>query len=191
MSDAETIQHIMKLEGWPTFTDDPDDAGGPTKGGITLGTLSSWRKKPVTVEILKNLDELEARQIYASLYVVTPNYDRIEDNLLRAFIIDCGVLHGTGRASRWLQEACNAQRQAIGPDRVAHIPVLEIDGLLGNKSLAVINKMPGEWLRQRMIAKRLRFLGRVIQQGNNVKYAAGWLSRVAGYIDGPLDKIGD
>lgn len=191
MSDAEIIQHIMKLEGWPTFTNDTDDAGGPTKGGITLGTLSAWRKKPVSVEDLRKLGEVEARQIYASRYVVSPNFDRIEDALLRAFAIDCGVLHGVNRASRWLQEACNAQRLAIGEDRVAHVPILNVDGQIGPKSLAVINKMPGEWLRQRMIAKRLRFLGRVIQARNNVKFAAGWLSRVAGYIDGPLDKVGD
>ena len=39
----DCLEKILEREGWPKYTDHPDDRGGPTKGGITLGTLRSWR----------------------------------------------------------------------------------------------------------------------------------------------------
>lgn len=185
---VDILNEILRTEGWPKYTNDPADAGGPTKGGITLGTLAQWRNRPTTTEDVQKLTEDEARQIYTALYIVRPNFVRITDPLLRATVVDSGVLHGTGTASEWLQVACNRERLVIGIERIPEIAELVVDGRIGPKSLAVINSLPGETLRQRVIAKRIRETGRIIQIKQNVRFSAGWSNRIAGLIEKPLDQ---
>nr|WP_222532573.1 glycosyl hydrolase 108 family protein [Azospirillum sp. 412522] len=50
------IDTILRREGWPRYTDRPSDRGGPTKGGITLATLTNWRKRPVMRNIAESRD---------------------------------------------------------------------------------------------------------------------------------------
>ena len=64
------LTKILEREGWPTYTDHPDDRGGPTKGGITLSTLRSWRGQPKLGEkSLKELKYSEALSILNQQYV--------------------------------------------------------------------------------------------------------------------------
>jgi lysozyme family protein len=101
------IDTILRREGWPRYTDRPSDRGGPTKGGITLATLTSWRKRPVTAADVAALDEDEVRAIYRARYIADPGFAGITDDTLRALVIDSGVIHNTSRAGTWLQDAVN------------------------------------------------------------------------------------
>ena len=68
------IDTILRREGWPRYTNRPSDRGGPTKGGITLATLASWRKRPVTATDVAALDEAEVRAIYRARYIEEPGF---------------------------------------------------------------------------------------------------------------------
>ena len=183
----DILGDILRTEGWPAYTNDPADRGGPTKGGITLGTLAAWRKRPTTAEDVEKLTEDEATAIYRSRYIVGPNFDKLDDELLRALMVDSGVLHGPERAIRWLQEACNRERLVIGTERVPYIGELLVDGQCGSKTQYAANHLPGEYLRQRVIAKRIRVTGRLIMAPNQVRFSAGWMNRIAGQLERPLD----
>ena len=167
---------------WPRYTNRPSDRGGPTKGGITLDTLSAWRKRPVTAADVEALDEAEVRAIYRSRYIDGPGFSSITDADLRALVIDSGVNHGTGRASTWLQDAVND---------VAGRPLLKVDGAVGPKTLAAVNGADAGGLWRSVFAARMRFYGQIItgdarkrgRTEDDALNAAGWLNRLAEFID--------
>lgn len=121
MTDDQIIDAIEKNEGWPSYTDHPDDLGGATKGGITLSTLRTWRKDPrVTAADLQALERSEARAIYQFLYVQP--FASIPDDALRHYLIDLGVLRGPRKAAIMLQEIVGTQADGwIGPQTVKAI----------------------------------------------------------------------
>lgn len=176
------IDTILRREGWPRYTDRPSDRGGPTKGGITLETLASWRKRPVTAADVAALDEADVRAIYRARYIEEPGFAGITDDALRALVIDSGVNHGPARAGTWLQEAVND---------LAGRPVLKVDGAVGPKTLAAVNSgvAPGLW--RSVFAQRMRFYGQIItgdarkrgRTEDDALNAAGWLNRLSEFLE--------
>ncbi|CAO3357710.1 glycosyl hydrolase 108 family protein [Azospirillum melinis] len=98
-----------------------------TKGGITLATLTSWRKRPVTATNVAALVEAEAWTIYRARYIKEPGFAGITDDALRALVIDSGANHGPAGAGTWLQEAVND---------LAGRPLLKVDGAVGRTVFA-------------------------------------------------------
>lgn len=95
------------------YTNDPNDSGGPTKFGITLRTLSRFRKFPCTAADVQALTRKEAAEVYRFVFVDEPGFDRILSaaTLSKAIAekcIDAGVLCSPARAATWLQECLNA-----------------------------------------------------------------------------------
>ncbi len=176
------IDTILRREGWPRYTDRPSDRGGPTKGGITLATLASWRKRPVTAADVAALDEAEVRTIYRARYIEEPGFAGIGDAALRALVIDSGVNHGPARAGTWLQEAVND---------LAGRPVLKVDGAVGPKTLAAVNGADAAGLWRSVFAQRMRFYGQLItgdarkrgRTEDDALNAAGWLNRLAEFME--------
>ncbi|MBP2303617.1 glycoside hydrolase family 108 protein [Azospirillum picis] len=179
---AAIIDTILRREGWPRYTDRASDRGGPTKGGITLDTLTSWRKRPVTATDVAALDEAEVRAIYRARYIEEPGFAGITDGALRALVIDSGVNHGPARASTWLQDAVND---------LAGRPVLKVDGAVGPKTLAAVNAGDAAALWRSVFAQRMRFYGQLItgdarKRGrveDDALNAAGWLNRLAEFME--------
>lgn len=122
------IGGIIEREGGLLYTNRAADRGGPTKAGVTAKTLGDWRKlgRPATAEEVQQLEEPEIRAIYRHRYVVGPGFDKLTDDRLRTVVVDCGVLHGQGRATMWLQ-------RAVG------VPV---DGVLGAHTIGAANARP-------------------------------------------------
>lgn len=177
MSEDAIIDQILVDEGWPKYTNAVADRGGPTKGGVTLGTLSVYRKRPCTADDVMALTETEVRAIYRGLYITGPGFDRIKDSALRREVIDAGVLHGTTRACGWLQEAAGLTGNAV-------------DGAFGKGTEAAVNRCPPAAVLIRFSVERIRFMGQIIN--NNAKgrrdgkvlpnrdqglFAEGWLRR--------------
>lgn len=179
--DERIIDAVLAREAWPTFTNHPDDDGGPTKGGITLRTLEAHRGRPSSVDDLRALTEREARLIYRGRYIEAPRFDRITDTPLRELVVDCGVLFGPERAARWLQAALNEERTWLGlTGRLPPFEPLLIDGRLGPLSLAAIPLCDARHLAIRVSALRFRKVGRRIHDDHkNVIWAAGWANRAA------------
>lgn len=179
MIDVETmITQLIEREG-REYSDRAADRGGPTKFGVTLKTLSAWRKRDCTADDVRNLQEPEARDIYRSRYLVEPGLYKIRDPYVLVLAFDCGVNHGTDRAVRWLQ-------QIVG--------VVD-DGKLGPQTEVAIASYEPVRLYRKLLAKRVRFFGQIIardpervrasQNGFRLQAenAGGWLNRAAEFIE--------
>lgn len=181
---ADDLDAILEAEGWPKYTNDPDDRGGPTKGGITLATLAAWRRRPVTAADVRDLGEAEAREIYRERYIVGPRFSEIEDDLLAHQVIDSGVLHGQETAAKWLQ-------QAIGG--------VGVDGRVGTFTLGALALADPHRVSLRFAAQRARYMGRIIADNykarragrtsrDQARFAAGWLDRAMRAIDAEVER---
>jgi lysozyme family protein len=175
MSHDSILDSVIRREGG--YVNRADDRGGPTKYGITLATLSTWRHAPVTAADVEALTELEARSIYQSEYIEKPGFNRIDDEPLRDLLVDCAVNHGPPRAIKWLQGALG-----VAPD-----------GQIGPVTLASLEAAYSWAVYYSVVAERIRFYGRLVSKdkadadkdgisdaGEN---ASGWLNRVAEFVE--------
>lgn len=166
MTTDSLITDILEREGG--FVDHPADKGKATKFGITLGTLSDYRKQSCTVEDVRQLSATEARLIYEQNYIKAPGFDRIASDALRATLVDFGVHSGPIAAIRALQKA-------VG------VPA---DGMLGGQTEAAANLLDGRRLALKVLAGRARKLGRIITDDpTQAAFAAGWMDRVADQVE--------
>lgn len=157
------IDGILDAEGWPKFTNDPNDRGGPTKGGITQQTLSAWRGKPVSAADVGALTGPEVRAIYREEFVVGPGFDKIDDPDLRFYVVDAAVLHGQAWAARRLQEVAG----------------VAADGAVGPVTLAAVNADDsGAKLNLLFAARRVRKVVDIaVKDPPQVKWLRGWINR--------------
>lgn len=165
------IRGVLDREGWPTYTDYPADRGGPTKGGITLDTLSSWRQstaaRPCRVEHLKLLKEDEAMSIIRLRYVETNGIDRIPDEGLQAQVIDDSVLSGPFLAVKDLQKAVS----------------VSVDGIIGPQTLGAISRVGYKTVCSRLVVERsLRLARHVAANPDQLVFLVGWLNRSLSFI---------
>jgi lysozyme family protein len=127
MSLEQIIDGVLSRES-DKYTNDPLDAGGPTKYGITLRTLSRFRRFPATAADVQALTRDEAVTIYRWLYVEEPGFDKLHtvNREVAEKLVDQGVLCSPRRASEWLQRALNAfnRMQRDYPD-------IKVDGDVG------------------------------------------------------------
>lgn len=130
------IDEVLLREGGAKYTNLPGDSGGPTKYGITLETLSKWRKKPCTAQDVENLTELEARQIYTARYWYEPGFDRVVPVSAEVAeeLMDTGVNMGPARAIEFLQRLLNAFN-----NRGKFYPDLVVDGQLGPNTVVALS----------------------------------------------------
>ena len=107
------LAEILKHEGG--FVDNPDDPGGATNRGITIGTLAAWRGEPVTAADVAMLSESEAAAIYRARYWNQLQCDRLPDGV-DLVTFDFGVNAGPARAAKMLQLIVAAEPDGvIGP----------------------------------------------------------------------------
>lgn len=114
------ITDTLQREGWPAFTDRPSDAGGPTKGGVTLTTYNAWRAQqglaPITVLQLRNLPEGDARAFYADVF--TAPFVFVGDEGIQALLIDWAITSGQASAITALQHALQPHGYAGAADGI-------------------------------------------------------------------------
>jgi lysozyme family protein len=165
-TDEEIISRIIAREGG--YVNHPADKGGPTNMGVTQATLADWRGKSVAADDVRALTREEAVAIYRARYLVEPKFDQIADAALRELVVDCGVLHGAGRAARWLQQAVAAK----------------IDGKVGPQTLAAVNAADARVLGIRLTAIRVRALADIVA-GNPTQlvFLRGWTRRAVEFLE--------
>lgn len=161
MADAAIIAAIKRAEGWPRYTNHPDDLGGATKGGITLDTLRAWRKNPALgLGALQALEESEADAIYQFQYLQP--FAAIPDPALRHYLIDLGVLRGPRRAAMMLQDILG----------------VESDGWIGPKTLTALADFKAPQVLVMLIGARfIHIADRVRQNPSQQTFAKGWRHR--------------
>ena len=163
---SDIIDDVIAREG-RVFTNDAVDRGGPTKFGITQKTLAAWRGTAATAADVEALTEDEARKIYEREYVTRPGFEKVADDKLRALLVDAGVLHGPGSATKMLQQALKV------PD----------DGVLGRVTLRAIEDAGAAAVYRRLAVQRIRFLGRLVtDRPDQARFCAGWMNRATEFL---------
>ncbi len=174
ISSDEIITRIINREG-RQYTNDPKDAGGPTKYGITKMRLSIWLRRNASEEDVKNLTEDVARAIYLKHYIIEPGLDYIENFNLKDLMVDSVVNHGFEVPIKWLQSALNRYNN--------YTDQLKIDGNLGPKTVEALRyciKLENVYFD--ICASRVRYYGKITDKPSELKYISGWLNRISEFI---------
>lgn len=162
MTDDQIIAAILGHEG-TAYTNDPNDAGGPTKFGITLANLSAWRGHPCTAADVKALELPEADAIYRVQYLRP--FDALT-GVLRGNVIDMGVNAGVRRATMLLQEMVGA----------------DVDGWIGAQTVGLL--LPGITWNPIYIGFRLAFYeDLILATPKNRKWRPGWRRRALSFLE--------
>jgi len=154
MSIDTLIDDILRREGG--YVNNPNDKGGPTKYGITLGTLAGtgrWgdfdKDGDVDAEDVKIMSIQDAKALYLKQYVEPfSNYILWRD--LHELLVDSGVQHGVSRVLTWLQDI-----KSTDPDLIYKL----------------------------LLTRRMRFYGEIItKRPQNAVFAAGWMNRLSEFV---------
>lgn len=110
----ETLPHAIQLvfgdEG--SYSNRATDRGGPTKYGITQGTLSAALGRPATINDVKNLTLERAAEIYRKSYWAQSGGDMLPAGLDYA-VFNSGVMSGPARAVKILQQVVGVSPDGI------------------------------------------------------------------------------
>lgn len=155
---------ILRWEGG--FVNDPDDLGGATNRGITIGTYSTYCKKKgypaPTVERLKNLSEDEWAEILKTMYWDRWKADNIKSQSVANILVDWVWASGTN--------GIKIPQQVLG---------VTVDGIVGAKTLAALNARNSKELFEEIKEARVQFIEDICRKrpANN-KFKKGWLNRI-------------
>ena len=133
------LEAILRREAWPTYSNRPADKGGPTKGGITLETLSAEQGWPATIADLKALTKDRARAIFQVRYIRP--WEFVPDDDLFAVVVDYAV-------TSWHDDPTRALQEKLG---------VTVDGVLGPLTRAATIAYPDPpALRAYVLQHRIR-----------------------------------
>ncbi|MEH3144411.1 MAG: hypothetical protein PGN34_03470 [Methylobacterium frigidaeris] len=164
---ARALSLVLRHEGG--YVDHPDDPGGATNLGVTIGTLGDWLGRPATKAEVRALTVATVAPIYRARYWTAIQGDALPAGLDYA-VFDFAVNSGPARAIMALQRAA----------RVAD------DGVLGPITLTAVGSRSSVDLVQRVCADRLAFLRRLSAWRS---FGRGWQRRVSSVRAGALDMV--
>lgn len=169
ISSFETcLKFTLKHEGG--FVNHPKDRGGPTKFGITKKTLEMYRDvSGLTDQDMYNLQYDEAAAIYLNEYW-RPLRANLFSPRLALFLFDQSVNRGTVSVVKQLQRAVN---DGLGRN-------LEVDGVVGPKTISAVTYMPGEneLLRNLLRGSVNFYVDLVKRDPSQLAFLRGWLNRI-------------
>ncbi len=146
-------------------TNDPDDAGGRTKFGISERAHPDvWAKGPPTRTV--------AEDIYLNQYIIQPNFHRIQPPFLFNTVADYGVHSGPLCAAQTLQRILNVTD----------------DGIIGPKTLAALTARTtslegARVVNNDLVARRILNIDRIVQKRpTDLKWLYGWHARILSFL---------
>jgi lysozyme family protein len=164
---------ILKHEGG--YVNDPNDSGGETNKGITIGTFKSYAKEDLGIEPtsdnLKKITNDQATIIYRKHYWEPKGFCRIINDKVSLMIYDWTITSG-GAAKEVQKLLANEFDQKIS-----------IDGGIGNQTINAINAVKDqEKLLKRIGEIRKEYYTNLAIKGGkhtkNYKFLDGWINRV-------------
>lgn len=162
------VPKILKWEGG--YVNHPNDKGGPTNKGITIGTYQSYRKKKEmhapTIADLKNISDDEWMDILKTLYWDRWRADGIECQSIANLVVDW--VWGSGV---W---GIKYPQQMLG---------VAADGIVGPKTLTAINEYPDrkELFEKLWNRRKAHFENLASHDPSQQVFLKGWLNRLNDY----------
>ena len=149
----DIIEKVLEHEGG--YVNDPTDAGGETKYGISKRAYPDEDIKELTIERAKELYKRD----YWDRYRVSNLPDR-----LRHIYVDMCINMGGGRATKILQEACNSK----------NANKIDVDGGIGPATIKAASNVEPFRLR----AYRVMFYAElVMKKPEQERFWVGWFRR--------------
>ncbi|MHC0053035.1 holin-associated N-acetylmuramidase [Actibacterium sp. D379-3] len=183
LSVEEIAKEIVAREGG--YVNDPDDPGGATKYGVTVGTmqrlgLDLTGDGAVNAEDVRALTRAQAEQIFIDHYYRGPGIDALPDQI-RASVFDMQVNAGAN-AIRILQRLLRDMGQAV-----------RVDGAIGPQTVAAAQSAaqaaPEHLADAYGIARRNYYYALADSRPASRKYArrrdggkGGWITRAEAFI---------
>lgn len=168
------LAHVLALEG--SYSNDPQDPGGPTNYGITLEDYTRFKhvdagssNRSQLIEELKHIPPAVVRSIYLERYWHPSRSDKLPAPLA-LFHFDTAVNQGLGAASRLLQKALQVQ----------------VDGEIGPFTLQAAKAAEDRTIIERYA--RLRRT-RYRELAHFSRFGRGWLNRVDATVKKSLAMI--
>ncbi|WP_116083965.1 holin-associated N-acetylmuramidase [Tropicimonas sp. IMCC34011] len=179
----QIAEEIVRREGG--YVNDPDDPGGPTKYGVTLGTLQRLKDDVtgdgrVDAEDVKRLGKDRAVDIFIEHYFARPRIAALPEPL-QATVFDMYVNSGAN-AVRILQRLLCDMGQVVA-----------VDGVIGPKTIAAAKAAaaaaPDHVADAYGIARRNYYYALADRRASSRKYArrkdggkGGWIRRAEEFI---------
>jgi lysozyme family protein len=161
---SKLVPFILQWEGG--FVNDPDDLGGATNKGITIGAFTEYKKrkgqKAPTVADLKNISDAEWHDVFKSLYWDRWKADEIKSQSVANILVDWVWASGSHGIKR--------------PQRLLGV---KADGIVGKQTIAAVNAMDAATLFKMIKDDRAKFIDEICKaRPKNEKYRKGWLNRI-------------
>ena len=151
------LRLLLRHEGG--FVNHPSDPGGMTNLGVTKAVWEAHKGAPVTEADMRALTPEAVQPVYKARY-----WDAIQGDALPYgldyCIFDCAVNSGPGRAIKLLQ----------------YVLYTKVDGVLGNHTLAALQRADPTGLIEDYSQKRLDFLKSLPTW---TTFGKGWGQRVS------------
>lgn len=155
---------ILRWEGG--YVDDPDDAGGATNRGVTIGTYTAYCErrglpKPSKADV-RRMPMAHWEEIFKTMYWDRWQADRIKSQSVANICVDWVWASG-----------------AWGIRRVQRLLGVREDGIVGEVTLASLNARDPRRLFAEIRADRYAFVEEIIRRrSQNAKFRKGWLRRI-------------
>lgn len=157
------IPIIKKWEGG--WANDPDDSGGCTMMGVTIGTYQRYYGKDKTCDDLKHITEEEWEHIFKNGYWDRMWGDEIENQSIANLVTDMAWGSGSVNAIKHIQRALR----------------VDVDGKMGPQTLAALNNENAKATFKTLWDMRREWFNKIALKGNNKKFLKGWLRRLDDY----------
>ena len=166
----------MGEEGRDKYTDDPRDAGGPTKWGMALNYNRDIMPDKdgngrIDAADVKQLTEPDALVMYEKRYW-RPNIKPEYPNALAFMLVDMMLNPGPGAAPKLLQQALNDCGQHV-----------DVDGDVGGQTLAAVTTVDLVSLLRALADQRLAYYQ---SRPKFPVYGKGWTSRTRRCLEAAL-----
>jgi len=153
-------KEIIEIEGG--YVNDPVDAGGETKYGIS--------KRSYPKEDIKNLTVERAIEIYTRDFWNPLNLNLVQDQTTANLVFRFSVHSGQETAVRLLQESINTF--------VPIVAGIKTDGILGPITRQAVNSIRPPRLQDAFRVGTCRYyLNIVLKKPSQQKYFKGWIKR--------------
>lgn len=158
--EKKIIAHFKKWEGG--WANDPDDSGGCTMSGITIGTFRQYYGYKKTCEDLMKLTDEQWLHIFYKGFYNKVKADGINNDSICLLIMDMVWMSGVKTAIRRIQRC---------------LGVMD-DGIVGPITLAAINQNDKYVFGQLKYMRQCWLESIVMNHPKNKKFLKGWIRRL-------------